>query len=66
MKNTAKERYSWADYSRFIVPSVMGILLLMFPFQYQGETTITAALFAGWFTSALENKIGRASCRERV
>ena len=55
MKNTKKERYSSVDYLRFIAPSVIGILLLMFPFRHNGETTIAVALFAGWFTGALEN-----------
>lgn len=53
MKNTNKERYSWVDYFKFIVPSLIGILLLMFPFNYDGETTIVVALFAGWVTGVL-------------
>lgn len=50
-----KKKYSLVDYLRFIIPSVIGILLLMFPFQYQGETTIVVALLAGKMTSGLES-----------
>lgn len=50
-----KDKYSLVDYLRFIIPSVIGILLLMFPFQYQGETTIVVALLAGKMTSGLES-----------
>lgn len=50
-----KNKYSLVDYLRFIIPSVIGILLLMFPFQYQGKTTIVVALLAGKMTSGLES-----------
>lgn len=50
-----KKKYSLVDYLRFIIPSVIGILLLMFPFQYQGKTTIVVALLAGKMTSGLES-----------
>lgn len=56
MKNTnINKNYSIGDYLKFIVPSIVGILLLMFPFQYEGETTIVVALLAGKMTSALGN-----------
>ncbi|OLS03689.1 YjiH family protein [Tissierella creatinophila] len=53
MKKLMKQKYSFMDYFKFIVPSIIGMLLLMFPFNYKGETTIAAALFAGWVTRAL-------------
>lgn len=51
MKN---KRYTLTDYLKFIIPSLIGILLLMIPFQYEGETTITVALLAGKLTKVLE------------
>lgn len=49
-----KQNYSILDYLKFILPSMLGIILLMFPFQYEGKTTIVVALLAGKMTSALE------------
>lgn len=48
------KRYTLTDYLKFIIPSLIGILLLMIPFQYEGETTITVALLAGKLTKVLE------------
>lgn len=56
MENTNfNKKYSIGDYLKFIIPSIIGVFLLMFPFQYEGETTIVVALLAGKMTSALEN-----------
>lgn len=49
-----KKNYSVADYLKFILPSLIGIILLMFPFKYEGETTIVVALLAGKLTELLE------------
>ncbi len=49
-----KQRYSLLDYLKFIVPSIIGIMLLMFPFKYEGKTTILVALLAEKMTSSLE------------
>lgn len=54
VKNTSK-RYGLSDYLTFLIPSIIGILLFMFPFKYEGENTIAVALFAGKFTGAMEN-----------
>lgn len=50
-----KKKFSAGDYLKFIVPSVIGVLLLMFPFKYEGETTILVALLAGGLTGLLES-----------
>lgn len=50
-----KEDYSLKDYLRFIIPSIMGIIILMFPFKYEGDTTIFVALLAKKLTGYLEN-----------
>lgn len=41
-----KKELKMVDYFKFIIPSLIGILLLMFPFKYKGETTILVALLA--------------------
>lgn len=53
MENVNKKNYSILDYLKFIVPSFIGILLLMVPFQYDGDTTIVVALLASKMTLAL-------------
>lgn len=59
MKETVKEfvknQYSILNYLKFIIPSVIGILLLMVPFQYEGKTTIFVALLASSLTENLKN-----------
>lgn len=54
MEDTMKKQYKIGDYLKFIIPSLIGILLLMFPFQYDGDTTIVVALLAGKMTSAMK------------
>lgn len=49
------KKFSAGDYLKFIVPSIIGVLLLMFPFKYEGETTILVALLAGGLTGLLES-----------
>ena len=52
---STSKRYGLSDYLIFTIPSIIGILLFMFPFKYEGENTIAVALFAGKFTGAMEN-----------
>ena len=42
------------DYLKFIIPSLLGVFLLMVPFQYEGETTIMVALLASLLTERLD------------
>ncbi|MDQ0339840.1 nucleoside recognition membrane protein YjiH [Caldalkalibacillus uzonensis] len=37
-----------ADYLKFAIPSLMGIVLFMVPFRYEGEVTILVAWLAKW------------------
>lgn len=46
-------RHKLTNYFKFIGPSLMGVLLLMFPFEYEGETTIMVALLASLLTEKL-------------
>jgi len=50
-----RKKYLFNDYLKFFVPSILGVLLLMFPFKYEGETTIVVALLASKMTSLLES-----------
>ena len=52
-----KEKYNLTDYLKFIVPSMLGVLLLMFPFSYNGETTIVVALLASKLVDLLGDLI---------
>lgn len=53
--NLSPKKYSLSSYLQFIIPSIIGVLILMVPFQYQGETTIVVALLASKLTSATAN-----------
>lgn len=53
MKEQVKEKYSLKDYLKFIIPSLIGVLLLMIPFKYEGDTTILVALLAGRLTDLI-------------
>lgn len=55
MDELTKKNYSVTDYLKFILPSLLGVLLLMIPFKYQGETTIFVALLASTLTRVLAN-----------
>lgn len=52
-----KKNYSIFDYLKFIIPSTIGALMLMIPFQYQGETIIAVALLASGFTALLSKAL---------
>ncbi|NLW39581.1 MAG: YjiH family protein [Tissierellia bacterium] len=49
-----KRNFTAGDYLKFIVPSVIGVLLLMFPIRLEGQTTILVAMLAGKLTGLLE------------
>lgn len=40
------KKYKTTDILKFLIPSVLGIILLMCPFNYDGETTILVALLS--------------------
>ena len=54
MDSIVELRRKVSDYMKFIVPSLIGVLLLMVPFQYDGETTIMVALLANLLTARLD------------
>jgi len=55
MDGKMKKKFSTGDYLKFIVPSIIGILLFMVPFKYEGETTIVVALLASKLTGAIKD-----------
>src|SRR5699024_10927226 len=52
-----KKKFSVKNYLKFILPSIIGILLFMFPLKYHGDTTIVVALFAEKLTGVLGNAL---------
>lgn len=57
MPEKIKKSYTAKDYSRFIIPSVIGILLFMIPFKYDGDYTITVAMLSNALAGLLENAL---------
>ncbi|SMO62827.1 YjiH family protein [Melghirimyces algeriensis] len=51
MKNQLS--YSWSDYLKFLIPSLIGILLFMTPIPSKDGVTIPVAVMAGWLQEAL-------------
>lgn len=57
LENVVKRKLGFKDYLKFLIPSIIGILLLMFPFKYNGETTILVALLATKVTNIISKFI---------
>lgn len=57
MEKNKNNKHTVKDYLRFIIPSIIGILLFMIPFTYQGEMTIFVAMISGFFSDALGGAI---------
>ena len=53
MPGKKKQSYSAVDYSKFLIPSLIGIMLFMVPFKFDGEFTIPVAILSGLFTDLL-------------
>ncbi|WP_102348032.1 YjiH family protein [Bacillus sp. Marseille-P3661] len=47
-KKNIDEKYILKDYLQFIIPSLIGVLLFVIPFPFNGEITIPVAILAGW------------------
>lgn len=54
MSDKAKKKYSSTDYSRFLLPSLIGIILFMIPLKFQGEYTIPVAILSKGVAGLLE------------
>ncbi len=51
--STTKPSQSRGSMLRFLIPSIIGILLFMVPVSIGGEVTIVVAILAGWFQGAI-------------
>lgn len=51
---TEKRALKFSDYLKFILPSIIGVLILMFPIKYDGNTTILVALLANTVSDAIK------------
>ena len=54
MSDKIKKKHSGKDYSLFLIPSLIGILLFMVPFKYQGDFTIPVAMLSNAVAGFLE------------
>lgn len=54
MSDKIKKKHSGKDYSLFLIPSLIGILLFMIPFKYQGDFTIPVAMLSNAVGGFLE------------
>jgi nucleoside recognition membrane protein YjiH len=57
MSDKMKKSYSGLDYSKFIIPSLIGIILFMIPFKYEGEYTIPVAMLSNLLSGILGNSL---------
>ena len=53
MENVQKGTHPVTSYLKFIIPSLIGVLLFMIPLQIAGEMTIPVALLAKWLQELL-------------
>ncbi|WP_027448914.1 YjiH family protein [Pontibacillus marinus] len=57
MKNQQKFPFQLSDHLKFIVPSLIGILLFMIPMNLGGDVTIPVAYFAGVLQERLSDQL---------
>lgn len=50
-----KEKVGWKSFLKFIVPSILGVLLLMTPFTVDGQTVVGVSLLSNWLNRSLQN-----------
>lgn len=55
VRESVRSQYSILNYLKFIIPSAIGVLLLMVPFEYEGKTTIVVALLASTMTEIFKD-----------
>lgn len=51
--DSTNKRHEASDYLKFIIPSIVGLILFLTPFKYKGESTIPVALFANTLMDVL-------------
>lgn len=56
-ESKGRRQLTWNDYLKFIIPSILGILLFMTPLTHEGEMTILVALLSNAFSNALGDLI---------
>lgn len=57
MSGNNKKKHSVVDYSKFLIPSLIGVMLFMIPFKYDGDYTIPVAILSGLFTDLLGDSL---------
>ncbi len=56
-KIVKKRNFTASDYLKFLIPSILGVLFLMVPFKYEGDTTIVVALLASLLQKLLGDSL---------
>lgn len=51
------EKYTFADYLKFLAPSLLGIILFMIPINFAGEFTIPIAIFSNGLKSIISEHL---------
>ncbi|MGY4104362.1 YjiH family protein [Ignavigranum ruoffiae] len=52
-----KEDYTNQDVFQFVIPSLVGILLLMTPFTYEGSTTVAVSVLSNWIYQGIDRVV---------
>lgn len=52
-----KEQFTWKDKLNFIIPSVLGVLLLMTPFQINGESTVMVSVISDFIRDGINSVV---------
>lgn len=55
--NAHKEQFTWKDKLNFIIPSVLGVLLLMTPFQINGESTVMVSVISDFIRDGINSVV---------
>ncbi|MCZ0718092.1 YjiH family protein [Aerococcus kribbianus] len=50
-----KETFTWKQKLNFIIPSLLGVLLLMIPFQINGQSTVLVSVIADWIRETINS-----------
>lgn len=57
MEETKKEHFSAAQILKFVIPSVLGILLLMTPFKLNGQSTVMVSVMSKLINSGINSVV---------
>ena len=56
-KEIRREKFSAGQILRFVIPSIIGVLLLMTPFKLKGESTVMVSILSKGIQAGVGNLI---------